>query len=199
MTDQLSQLFTHLRLESDFLDSLIQSSRDVQAILRNRVATDPSTDPSRGIAPRAVRNNTSNPSATSLETSIPSYTGEQPQAQLQDLHQQMLRLAKPLIQSRRQLPEILRSLSQAPDQITLTAIASRLDQPIRSQLMDLRREIRAKMDQVYAISMGNQAVLIYTMDFYDRLLPGSRTDAGCYNATGQTQNQYDAGVVRNHC
>jgi hypothetical protein len=103
------------------------------------------------------------------------------------------------LESRRQLPGILAALCDTPEKATLSSIAASLPQPVKGQLMELRWEIRGKMDQVYAISMGNQAVLIYTLDFYDQLLPGSRSDSGCYNATGQTQNQYDAGVIKNHC
>ena len=175
MSEQIETMFKHLRLESDFLDTLIQSSEDVRTILRGRSET-----------------------ATTV-AKTPEEQSQDTKSQLDKLHQQMLGLARPLIESRRKLAQVIRALSPDPKKITLTSIASTLEQPFKNQLLDLRREIRTKMDRVYAISMGNQAVLIYTLDYYDRLLPGSRSDSGCYSATGQTKNQYDAGVVENQC
>lgn len=194
LNQKLSLIARHLRVESAYLDTVIESSLEMQLILRERRS----------------------PTVSEKSMQIESDTDDRPSTisiqaeRAQRLNQRMVKLRVdveqgflPIAEGRRQLVSVLRTIDEDSERTpTLSELAMRVEEPLKSELKAMRNEIRGKLNQVHSISMGNQAVLLYTLDFYNRLLSGLSTDdrqSNYYNANGQSQNHIAGSLVQTKC
>jgi flagellar biosynthesis/type III secretory pathway chaperone len=171
----VSAMLVHLRRESEFLDSVIECSLKMKDLLRRRTVSD----------------------------SNPNEKG-QPQDQLDSLRDDLARQFLPIRDGRQQMEATLQGFStMVSEPPTISRLAPNLDEPFRTQLKQLKTEIKSKLHHVQAITMGNQAVLIYTMDHYQRLFNGMSGDRvtsnKAYNASGRMTNQTIAHTLRKNC
>ncbi len=166
LVDKADRIIRQLESESEFLDAVIESSLELQDLLRvgrrNRApAADEKRDPPTDVALRIAR-----------------------------LKERLGSRFEPLKSGRDAMIDHIRSIqahSNSRSPLTAKELARRVPDPQRSRLTQLRNEIRSKLNRIQAISMGNQAVLVYTMDFYNRLLTGlalQPADSSGYDASG---------------
>jgi flagellar biosynthesis/type III secretory pathway chaperone len=191
MQDKLALIVRHLQVESGHLDTVIESSLEMQSILRaRRTPIAPSQNESGSV---------DNPPTTGLRVD-----------RNQRLNQRMLKLRadieqnfQPIAQGRKQLVDVVKTMDPNAEKTpTLSELAMHVEEPLRSKLKLLRNEIRGKLNRVHSISMGNQAVLLYTLDFYNRLLSGLSSDdqqSSYYNADGRSQNHSAGNIVQTNC
>ncbi len=185
-------IIDHLEKESEYLDTVFACSKEIQSSLRKHREQKP--------AATANRNGT-----TTLN--LLSFTPEQKERN-RELTEMMNRIrtrmsdsVEPILPSRLQFVQTLRSLVPESDRApSLSALSKLVDEPFRSTLRGLGEEIRAKVRKVHAVSMGNQAVLIYTMDFINRLLTGISSGDQCYgnsySSTGKTFSRSTGNFVQ---
>ena len=165
LTETAEFVIRQLEAESEFLDGVIQSSLEMQNLLR------------------VVRRHERGPETESPGSVTDRLTG---------LKKQLGEQFKPVESGRNAILERVHSIqTESSRQKPLTAreLAREVAEPQRGRLMQLRAEIRAKLNRIQAISMGNQAVLVYTMDFYNRLLTGLNlcpAESAGYDATGSS-------------
>ncbi len=166
LAKKVNSIIRQLETESEFLDAVIESSLELQALLRvdrRSGATAERDEPQTDAATRIVR-----------------------------LKEKLGRQFQPIKVGRDAMLEQIGSVeahSNARQPLTAKELARRVPDPQRSRLMQLRSEIRSKLNRIRAISMGNQAVLVYTMDFYNRLLTGLAlrpSESGGYDASGSS-------------
>lgn len=179
--DSVAFILKQLAAESAFLDDVIESCLQMQTIVRD------------GRNSRAENSS----SKARQEGSDP----------ISGLRQQLEQRFEPIQQGRQQMLNLIASLP-LPTTVPRTAaeLARRVEEPERGQLIGLRAEIRSKFNRIQAICMGNQALLVYTLDFYNRLLAGlSRQPVGSagYDATGATTNpsitRLPGNIVQTRC
>ena len=167
LVEKADSIILQLQSESEFLDAVIESSLELQALLR--VGRRSGTSSEEGDEPE-----------TDVATRI---------ARLKD---QLGDRFQPIESGRKSMMDHIRSIqahSNARQPLTAKELARHVPDPQRSRLTQLRNEIRAKLNRIQAISMGNQAVLVYTMDFYNRLLTGLAlrpADSSGYDASGSS-------------
>ena len=175
-------VISHLRRESEYLDSVIDCSLKMKDVLRER----------RTIAD----SESANPAAANHTASAPQHE------KLNELREDLTRQFVPVLEGRQQMKTVLEEFKPHLKTPTVSSLAPRLNEPARNELKQLRNDIRAKLNEVRAITMGNQAVLIYTMDFYHRLLTGLSNDvepAKAYNKSGKLTNQIGGGMLQKEC
>lgn len=196
LIDKTIRIIEHLKTESAFLDSAIESSLEIQEALRQH----------RGINAEEPGKELGEPLISESEAPVNMTQQQRNEAlngRLARLRDRIAETFLPIVESRREFVRILRSLDSSSNQTpSVTALALKVDEPYRSQLKEIRNDLRAKITQVQSISMGNQAVLIYTMDFYNRLLTGlsrEQVQSNYYNAMGESQNQYSSDLLRTEC
>lgn len=183
--DQANFAINHLTLESQYLDSVIETSLEMQLILRERPAT------------AATVNGNATNTALQLERN------QRLKVRLSKLREKIAEQFLPVLEGRKQLVEFLKSVD--PDQTktpSVSALAMKVEEPHRSELKRLRCEIRGKLNQVQSISMGSQALLIYTLDFYSKLLTGISQDIRqpkYYNSLGRSQKQLAGSLLKTNC
>ena len=191
MTNTAEFIIQHLSMESKYLDSVIDSSLEMQLILREGRSTPGDPD-----VPRMRDEATAN-------GSLQAERHHRMKKKLDKLKGEIAREFLPVLEGRKKLVEVLGSID--PTQTgtpSVTSLALRVEEPYRSELKKLRSEIRSKLNQVQSISMGSQALLIYTLDFYNRLLTGLSQDyrqSNYYNSMGQTQNQFAGSLIKTNC
>ena len=184
----------HLRRESAYLDTVIACSLKLKDLL-NR----PSVKVRANLPPK-----------TSLRLTESAATGDLAMIEsgrsiegLTTLRGDLARQFLPLIEGRQQLQSALQHfepLFDAPP--TLRDLAPRLAVPIRNELNQLRHDIKTKLQEVQAITMGNQAVLIYTLDFYHRLITGITGESPApqaYNSHGQMTTPMSSSLLQKEC
>ena len=190
------------------MDTVIESSLEIQSALREH-----RTRPALRIATPAVEsqdvpNGESDGTATepAARPATPSLEAERHQrleGRLSKLRSEIADAFEPVLQGRRKFVEVLRAIEPTNSHTpSVSALLLKTDEPQRSKLKNLRNEIRRKLNEVQSISMGNQAVLIYTLDFYNRLLTGISTDqrqSNYYNSHGQTKTRQTGSLVRTNC
>lgn len=166
LVEKANSIIRQLETESEFLDAVIESSLELQALLRvgrRSGETAESDEPQADVATRIAR-----------------------------LKEQLGSQFQPIKSGRDAMMDHIRSIqahSDARKPLTAKELARRVPDPQRSRLTQLRNEIRSKLNRIQAISMGNQAVLVYTMDFYNRLLTGLAlrpADSPGYDASGSS-------------
>ena len=191
IAEKTAFIIDHLECESKYLDKVIVCSSEIHESLRMFRDQEPAAT-------------TSSSSATKL--SLLSFTPNQEERN-KELTEMMARIrlkmsedVEPILPIRKQFVEVIRSLVPDWDRApSLTSLALMVDEPLRSKLKQLRSEIRGKLRKIQTIAMGNQAVLIYTMDFFNRLLTGisdSQLPEKCYNSAGQTKNQSTGNFIQ---
>ena len=185
MLEKAQSIIEHLKVESAFLDSVIDSSREMQALLRHR-------QPVQGASANRDPQETESVDDRATAPIDQTERNQQLTARLTEIREQIARQFLPVIEGRRKMVETIHAINvkQEPTP-SITSLALKVDEPIRGNLRALRDEIRFKLNQVQAISMGSQAILLYTMDFYQRMLTGlskDKTRSSYYNATGRSQN-----------
>ena len=204
-TESISFIVKHLSVESSHLDTVIESSLEMQAILResrnsrvpgNTLETTNDDKPSN-------ENNSPDAETQSANNLLQTERNRRLQDRLTKLRQEITQQAMPVLEGRRELVEILNAIQPSAEKTpSLSELSTKVEEPLRKELKQLRNEIRGKLNQVQSISMGNQAVLLYTLDFYNRLLTGLSTDgerSSYYDSTGQSQNRLAGGFVQTDC
>lgn len=99
--------------------------------------------------------------------------------------------------------QIIKNLTRESEPTpTLNQLATRLPQALRNQLTDLRTEIKLKLQEIQAMTMGNQTVLMYTIDFYHRLvsgISGGENQQQAYDAHGKMATKTDFHTLQTRC
>lgn len=94
----------------------------------------------------------------------------------------------------------LATLPGAP--VNLSAYLLLLSDDQASPVRRLRNEIFDKLETVRSITLGNQMVLYYSYDFYQRLLlalTGNESQTGGYSPTGRRESVETGKVVLRNC
>lgn len=191
LSQQVEFVVQHLNVESKYLDSVIESSLEMQSILRERGSTpvNPAATPS--------------PAEAKPDSSLQAERNERLKQKLDKLKNDIARDFMPVLEGRKKLVEVLGSIDPKQEATpSVTSLALLVGEPYKSELKKLRNEIRNKLNQVQSISMGSQALLIYTLDFYNRLLTGLSQEyrqSNYYNSMGQTQNQFAGSLIKTNC
>ncbi len=202
MMEKITSIIDHLVIESKYLDSVIESSLEIQSLLRDRQSF-----PSVSLSQSSTQSE-SNGTPTINPTPAPSPAAQADPSQktaqrLTEIREQLAREFLPVMKGRQVMLETMNSIDAKQKQTpSVTALTLKVDEPLRSQLKQLRNEIRSKLHKVQSIAMGNQAILLYTMDFYNRLLNGLSRDqrpSNYYNATGKTQNHFSVNLIETNC
>lgn len=170
VAERLTIVFGHLQMESLYLDTVIESGLEIQEILRKQ---------------RSI------PTAVAGEEATLAQTETQKIMQrLTELREEISERFLPVLEARKKLPAILKTfVPEGEESPSLSSLFFLIKDPFRSKLKNLREEIKKKLDKVYSITMGNQTVLIYTLNYYDVLLNGNTPKSDCYDASGLTQAQ----------
>lgn len=173
----------HLRQESAYLDNVIACSLKMSELLKHssyagQIRTD---------------------SANSHESPIEST----PLNELKQLRADLVNEFAPIAEGRQSLQVLMSKLkTESDDPPSLRELAKELDDPVKAELIQLRTEIRDKLHDVQSITLGNQAVLIYTLDFYHRLMMGITGEspvAPSYNSHGQRTQSIPTHLVEKQC
>jgi hypothetical protein len=231
-------ILDQLKIESVYLDTVVESSLEMQGLLRER-PNDAKTesDSKKPNSNEGLQEKTSNKRSEKINPPSNSFannpdlqglnTGRKNENQLDKMEtddqqselkfERSQRVTKrleelrtkiendfvPVIKGRRTMVQVLKSMTQESSRTpTLSELAAGSEEPLKTQLKAMRNEIRAKLNQIHSITMGNQAVLLYTLDFYNRLLAGLSGDArnsNYYNANGHTQQHSSGNIVRTNC
>lgn len=193
LIEKTRQVMQHLRQESVLLDAVIESSLEVQSILkeqRNRQTGE------------MVPKNSDVGSENKSEMTRAHYTdNEEVRTRLNRLNTEITEKFHPVLEARKKLPLLLNELEiQSEGPISVTQISRKLTEPMKSELMTLRNEVKSKYNEFSAIAMGNQTVLVYTLNYFDQLLTGNRTSLNSYDASGQTQTvSSGSGFLKTSC
>ena len=184
----------HLRRESEYLDTVIVCSLNMKDLLnRPRVTARANLTAQSSLAQTAV---TANAESLALETGSAL-------DRLTSLRGDLARQFLPLIEGRQRLQSTLQHFEPLFDAVpTLRDLAPKLAVPIRNELNQLRHDIKSKLQEVQAITMGNQAVLIYTLDFYHRLITGITGESPspqAYNSHGQMMTPMASSLLQKEC
>ena len=202
MKEKARLVIDHLKAESNYLDSVIESSLEMQSLLRERKLFQPAS-----VEPANTESKPANPSPLNQiphrAHTAPVERKPETTERLNQIREQLARESLPVMQGRKKMVETMNSIDPNQKQTpSVTALTLKVDEPFRSKLKELRKEIRAKLNQVQTIAMGNQAILLYTMDFYNRLLTGLSPDQQAskyYNSTGKTQNHFSVNLIETNC
>jgi hypothetical protein len=177
----------HLRHESAYLDEVIACSQRMNSLLsRSSLAHSTSVAASQPTADK--------PFEPSLDKA---------QEQLDQIREELAQRFLPLAEGRQMMQSTIQKLeTTSQSEPTLRALAAILDPSLRDELHDLRIEIKTKIQNVQAITMGNQAVLLHTLDFYNRLMTGISGETAPnqgYNSHGQMTNRTQGPLIQKHC
>ncbi len=183
-------IVAHLRHESAYLDDVIACGQRMNSLLKRPSLQTPlsaSAERQASVGPHQQLN------------SLPAKAHEQ----LEKIREELAKRFLPLAEGRQTMQSTIHKLATISNsEPTIRQLAAILDQPLREELHDLRIEIKSKIQIVQAITMGNQAVLLYTLDFYSRLMTGISgeiaTNQG-YNSHGQMTNRPQSPLIQKHC
>lgn len=173
----------HLRLESSYLDFVIECSEQLKEILKSdsmcRLGL--TSDPAEAASSAA-----------------------QPQADQQILRMDLEaknRFAN-LAGGRKRLNQLLgRIATRDGKPPSLRLLISDLAAPLKDELKSLRNDVNRKLKWIQSVNSGTQAVLAYTMNYYQKFLNGlSCEEPGnpCYSPTGQVAPR-TSGILRTNC
>jgi FlgN protein len=126
---------------------------------------------------------------------------------LEQIASQQSRLEQSAQDVSQHVAEMKRSIGQAlrihPEQATLRAFMRVLTHSERERFSDIRAELTSKLRQLQSITIGNQAALFYSMEYYrcfvDQLSGGRFSDGASYSADGQMQGGESSILVRKAC
>lgn len=190
LAGHLGFILDHLQSESEYLDVVIECSLKMKDILHKirRHASPTGKQPSPEI---------------DFEGSTGDNSIRDPLSELNDLRENLLRQFLPVLEGRRRLASVRRELDPLLEgPTTVSMLAKITGEPSRTELTRIRREILDKINEVRAINVGNQAVLVYSINFYDRLLSGltgADIDAPCYSASGEVTKTYAGNLLKTDC
>ncbi|HMP80515.1 MAG TPA: flagellar export chaperone FlgN, partial [Pirellulaceae bacterium] len=141
--------------------------------------------------------------ATLDESNATDGTWAQPPHAIQQAYHALAEQFAPVAHGRQAMLTALSTLKGMPSgTVTISRLTSRLSPPLRDELHHLRNTVKAKVLDIQAMIMGNQAILMYTMDFFGRLLTsltGELEPAQAYNARGQLSSSANASIVKQQC
>ena len=180
LMEKTRQIMQHLRQESVLLDAVIESSLEVQSILKEQRKRQ--TD-------ELVSSNSEAEADQKLEVARSHYgRNEEVRARLNRLNSEITEKFHPVLEARKRLPLLLSELGMQVDTpVSVTNLSRKISEPMKSELMTLRNEVKTKYNEFSAIAMGNQTVLVYTLSYFDQVLAGGRSGLNSYDASGQTQ------------
>lgn len=184
MSERITIVLGHLQMESSYLDTVIESSLKIQELLRESRQSNPSSG-----------DDAAKPSQIQAEKN------ERIAEQLGEIRWDISNQFIPVLVARKKLPEILKQFDPAKSTApSLSQLSGMINEPFRTKLEDLGREIQDKLNRIYSINMGSQTILLYTLDYYERLLHGSEVKKShYYNATGQSHSSYTASALNANC
>jgi len=191
--EKTRQIMQHLRQESVLLDAVIESSLEVQSILKEQRKRQ--TD-------ELVSSNSEAEADQKLEVARSHYgRNEEVRARLNRLNSEITEKFHPVLEARKRLPLLLSELGMQVDTpVSVTNLSRKISEPMKSELMTLRNEVKTKYNEFSAIAMGNQTVLVYTLSYFDQVLAGGRSGLNSYDASGQTQKgSPDSGFLKTSC
>lgn len=169
-------LLSHLNRELTLLDVAIDSAAEVKKILR---AQGRDSSPDAGHREGELIENSGQ--AFSIQRN------QQVQLQLGELQNRIAHSAGPIVDSRKVLTAELARIDPKQSSPSLKQVAANVAEPARSELFRLRKEVRERLAKFQAISMSNQTVLVYSLDYYSQLLGSSNRTNG-YDASGHAQS-----------
>lgn len=193
LMEKTRQIMQHLRQESVLLDAVIESSLEVQSILKEQRKRQ--TD-------ELVSSNSEAEADQKLEVARSHYVrNEEVRARLNRLNSEITEKFHPVLEARKRLPLLLSELGMQVDTpVSVTNLSRKISEPMKSELMTLRNEVKTKYNEFSAIAMGNQTVLVYTLSYFDQVLAGGRSGLNSYDASGQTQKgSPDSGFLKTSC
>jgi len=193
LMEKTRQIMQHLRQESVLLDAVIESSLEVQSILKEQRKRQ--TD-------ELVSSNSEAEADQKLEVARSHYgRNEEVRARLNRLNSEITEKFHPVLEARKRLPLLLSELGMQVDTpVSVTNLSRKISEPMKSELMTLRNEVKTKYNEFSAIAMGNQTVLVYTLSYFDQVLAGGRSGLNSYDASGQTQKgSPDSGFLKTSC
>ncbi|MDG1513789.1 MAG: hypothetical protein P8L78_14470 [Mariniblastus sp.] len=193
LMEKTRQVMQHLRQESVLLDAVIESSLEVQSILKEQRKRQ--TD-------ELVSSNSETEAGQKLEVARSHYgRNEEVRARLNRLNSEITEKFHPVLEARKRLPLLLSELEMQVDTpVSVTNLSRKISEPMKSELMTLRNEVKTKYNEFSAIAMGNQTVLVYTLSYFDQVLAGGRSGLNSYDASGQTQKgSPDSGFLKTSC
>ena len=193
LMEKTRQVMQHLRQESVLLDAVIESSLEVQSILKEQRKRQ--TD-------ELVSSNSETEAGQKLEVARSHYgSNEEVRARLNRLNSEITEKFHPVLEARKRLPLLLSELEMQVDTpVSVTNLSRKISEPMKSELMTLRNEVKTKYNEFSAIAMGNQTVLVYTLSYFDQVLAGGRSGLNSYDASGQTQKgSPDSGFLKTSC
>ena len=193
LMEKTRQVMQHLRQESVLLDAVIESSLEVQSILKEQRKRQ--TD-------ELVSSNSETEAGQKLEVARSHYgRNEEGRARLNRLNSEITEKFHPVLEARKRLPLLLSELEMQVDTpVSVTNLSRKISEPMKSELMTLRNEVKTKYNEFSAIAMGNQTVLVYTLSYFDQVLAGGRSGLNSYDASGQTQKgSPDSGFLKTSC
>ena len=174
-------ILEHLHQESNYLDSVIACSSRMSDLLKE------SSFSNSGPVDHAPANSDAAVSVASI----------------QRMKSDLAIRFEPIAAGRKQVNSVLERLeANSANGPSLRELAARLEGPLRDELNRLRHEIRQKLQEVQTITLGNQAVLLYTLDFYHRMMAGITGEipsAHSYNANGQMLQSPAGHLVEKQC
>lgn len=171
----------HLQNESRLLNAVVEASKLIRGWMQ----------------PPAKSNSNGSPddNSSTSETDIPG--------KLDRLKAELQQFFLPVQASRRELAGMLRSFpSRQGGSARLRDLLPAIPESQRGELQRLRMEIREKLNDYQAISMSNQAVLVYTQDFYQRFLmgiSGTTATTASYDAQGNKTTAANGPMIQTDC
>ncbi len=193
-------VLSHLRRESEYLDTVIQCSLKMKDVLHERRPHTAEQAQIEANAAKQASQESQSDDSDPNSAPVPVLSGfEQLVALRSDLARQLI----PVLEGRQQMSTTLDEIKPlTAGTPTVSMLAPRIQEPSKTELKKLRNEIKEKLNTIRAITMGNQAILIYNMDFYNRLLNGVSNEAPpakAYNSNGKVPSQTGSGMLKKCC
>jgi len=133
----------------------------------------------------------------------PAAAKSDPQPMLEIVRQELGQRLDDIEIRRQELSHLIVRLSgKSVGGITLRQIATLFVPELQAELNQLRTEIKQKLLEIHEITTGNQLVLLYTLDFYQRFFQGFARDASpgeSYNADGHVPANNNSHVIQLRC
>jgi hypothetical protein len=137
------------------------------------------------------------------------------ESKMSEVRQRLDHTAEPVLKRRQgflqQIGEVATLLG---NNANLSSLIASVNSPMRDEIAALRREVLNKLNLIRSITWGNQAVLIYTMDFYQRMMAGfssigqpsgaqsrsvTQNPSNCYNAVGKVKHEWAGCLIKRNC
>ncbi|HMO13173.1 MAG TPA: flagellar export chaperone FlgN [Pirellulaceae bacterium] len=169
-----TEIADHLRRELAYLNELIEYSNQLNTLL---------TRPRRPVSLPV----SAGPPNDSADVTIVDQ--ENHANQIANLGVEFGEKFAPIAKARNLLKSLLDKFKSSTDiEPTISQLTTLLAVPLREELIHLRQEIKSRLNELQAINMGNQTLLVYTLDFYERMITGMSSEhqvSQAYNSHGQ--------------